>query len=285
MKHATIPGSILPRVAPLLIISLALFAASCATTDFVTGQQVNNIYTLQDDIDLGTGAYHEMLEALQASGIGVNADSARVQQIQTVVSRIATTSHLPDLPYEVTLFETNVVNAAAFPGGKLVVFQGLFDSEEGLVHDEDELAAVIGHEIAHVTCRHSTESMTRDMPFNILLTAGMIWAEAKEEEDAQTAIAAAFVLYQGLLMPKYSRDNEFEADRVGLMYMARAGYDPRAAPRIWSRAAEQGGSEWGILNLLSSHPAHNARSRALEAAMPEALAEYERAKAATASAP
>ena len=254
----------------------AIVLASCATTDYVTGRSVNNMYSLHDDVNLGRNAYADIIKSMRDSGVNINRDRTRVQQLEGMVSRIAMISHLPDLPYEVTLFQTNVVNAAALPGGKLIVFEGLYDSKNGLVRDEDELAAVIGHEIAHVTCRHSTEAMTRQLPVNILFAAGLIWADHKEKDDVSNALAGAFLLYKGLLLPKYSRAGEFEADRVGLSYMARAGYDPRAAIRVWRRADEREGNNWGLLNLLASHPDNKSRQQALQAALPQALAEYRR---------
>jgi predicted Zn-dependent protease len=142
-----------------------------------------------------------------------------------------------------------------------------------LVADEDELAAVIGHEIAHVTCRHTTEEMTRQLPMQLILMGGAIYAEAKGDDDLALALGAGFLVYQGLILPKYSRTDEAEADAVGLMYMAKAGYDPRAAVRIWQRAAERE-SDPGLFAMFSSHPTNKARRKALEARLPEAMEEY-----------
>ena len=90
------------------------------------------------------------------------------------------------------------------------------------------------------------------------------------------ALGAGFLVYQGLILPKYSRTDEAEADAVGLMYMAKAGYDPRAAVRIWQRAAERE-DDPGLFALFSSHPSNKARRKALEARMPEAMEEYRKA--------
>jgi predicted Zn-dependent protease len=139
----------------------ALLLTGCMTTDYVTGQQAYNLYTLDDDISLGREVFDASVGQMETNGVPVNADAAQLRKIENMVQRIAAVSDLPELPYEVALISTNLVNAMAAPGGKVIVFEGLWDPEEGLVSDDDELAAVIAHEIAHVNCRHSTEAMTR----------------------------------------------------------------------------------------------------------------------------
>lgn len=255
----------------------ALLLTSCATVDAVTGSKVQNMYLIQDDIQLGREVMSDTVKSMREARVPINADRQRVQKLDDMVRRIASVSHLPDLPYDVQLFQTNIVNAAAAPGGQIMVFSGLYDEREGLVKDDDEMAAVLSHEIAHVTCRHTTEALTREMPVNLLLMGASIYAEAKGKEDLAMWLGAGFLVYQGLLLPKYSRGDEAEADAVGLMYMAKAGYDPRAALRIWKRANEKEGAP-GFLAMLSSHPSNKDRYRALEKRLPAAMAEYARVK-------
>ncbi|HEY8240425.1 MAG TPA: M48 family metallopeptidase [Kiritimatiellia bacterium] len=259
---------------------LALAAVSCSTVDFVTGQEVNNMYLLDEDVDLGASVMAEAIAEMENEGVPVDADPKKVKQIREIVQRITAVSHLPDLPYEVVVFHTNIVNAMAAPGGKVMVFEGLYKGEDRMVDDENELAAVIGHEIAHVTCRHTTEALTREAPFDILMLIGAIYAES-QEEDLATGLQVAFLAVHGLWFPKYSRRDEAETDAVGMMYMAKAGYDPAAAPRLWKRLYDKQGDE-GFLNFLSSHPTSKARYEALEKLLPEAILEYQRAKSGNA---
>ena len=268
-----------------LAVVAALAAGGCATTDYVTGRSTRNLYAISEDIALGQQVLQQSVQEMQAQGVPVNRDVKRVGQLQDMVRRIAAVSHAPDLPYEVYLFETNIVNAMAAPGGKMLVFSGLYDPQAGLVKDENELAAVIGHEIAHVTCRHTTEALTRQAPINMLLLVGGIAAGLADNDDLALAIGAAFLVYNGLWVPKYSRKDEVEADRVGLMYMAKAGYDPRAAPRLWKRAYERDGGSSGLATILSTHPAHAHRWKTLEADLPMALAEYDKARGVGVGAP
>ena len=171
-----------------------------------------------------------------------------------------------------------MVNAFAFPGGNVMVFEGLWDPQEGLVQTVDELAAVIAHEIAHVNCRHSTEAMTREMLPNLLLAGGMIWAEIEEDEDLQLLFGGLMLVHNGLIVTKYSRVDELEADRVGMLYMAKAGYDPAAAPRVWERLAGASDNQLEkVLSIFSTHPRDFKRTKELRKHLAEAQALYQAA--------
>jgi len=263
-------------IAVWLLLCTGLLSG-CATIDYVTGEQTRNFYSLEDDITLGKQVFTSMNRQMEDNGVPVNADTEQLRKLQNMVNRIAAVSDLPDLPYEVSLYSTNLVNAMAAPGGKIIVFEGLWDPEEGLVKDDDELAAVLAHEIAHVTCRHSTEAMTRQLPAQAAFALAAVLASRNDDNRTQLILGGTFAVYQGLVVTHYSRRDEYEADRVGLMYMARAGYDPRAALRIWQRVAEQQGRA-PPLSFLSTHPSDANRARQLEALLPEALFEYEKTR-------
>lgn len=254
--------------------ALAL-VTGCSSIDPVTGQPTKNFYSLQQDMRFGADVFGQTKEQMQARGVPVNEDRARLAQLQTMVDRISAASDLPQLPYEVMLIQTNIVNAMAAPGGKIMVYEGLWNPDNGLARDDDEIAAVLAHEIAHVNCRHSTEAMTRALPANILTTIGVAAAkDTKYEDFAQIAAAGGLFLYNGIWMTKYSREDEAEADAVGLMYMAKAGYDPRAALRIWERSASQRTGRDPAQSIFSTHPPDAARLENLRRLMPEALRVY-----------
>jgi predicted Zn-dependent protease len=230
---------------------------------------------VQKDVDLGSQVYSETLAEMKQRGVPVNADAARVAQLKEMVRRISSVSDMPTLPYEVALIQTNVVNAMAAPGGKIMVYEGLWNPKDGLVKDDDELAAVLAHEIAHVNCRHSTESMTRQMLPSLLFMGGAIFAQAKDREDIAYALSGTFVLYNGLWVTRYSRTDEIEADSVGLMYMAKAGYDPRAALRIWDRASQRRNGNDPASSIFSTHPSDSTRLQNLRTKLPAATAAYD----------
>ncbi len=103
---------------------------------------------------------------------GCATDPVRVAQLNTIVHRIGAVMHLPNMPCTVTLFHTNIVNAAAFPGGPMMVFAGLYDPRRGLVHDDDKMAAVMAHELAHVNCRHTTRRLSVVTPYALAAENG-----------------------------------------------------------------------------------------------------------------
>lgn len=270
----------LPRfVGRFFLAASLLVIVGCSSIDPVTGQKVRNMYSIDEDIQLGTQVLDETMKEMEKEGVPIDADKKKLNQLNEMVGRLSKVSHLPDLPYEVHLFDDpNVVNAMCAPGGKVLVFSGLYKGKDAIVHDDDELAAVLGHELAHANCRHTTESITREMPINLLLAAGGIYAEAQGDDRVAAAIGAGFLVSQGLIFTKYSRTDEAEADSVGLLYMARAGYDPRAAPRLWKDVYESSGDSPGVLNWFSTHPSNKNRWKALEEKLPAALREYEHAR-------
>ncbi|MFH0954039.1 MAG: M48 family metallopeptidase [Verrucomicrobiota bacterium] len=260
--------------APVL---LPLLLSSCGTLDAVTGRNVYNMYTVQDDVQLGQDAIKANLEQLHKQGVRVNADPSRMAQFSNIVQRIVAVSDMPQLPYEITLVHTSIVNACAMPGGQMMVFEGLYDPKEGLVRDEDELAAVLAHEIAHVNCRHSTEELSKIMTAAMIAELAATVADHNDKGDVATAIRALFVVGSALWVPKHSRGDEAEADRVSLFYMAKAGFDPRAAPRIWQRAKDKKKDEGVLANALSvfnTHPSSDWRYRELSKMLPYAMEEY-----------
>jgi len=255
---------------------LLTFGTGCATTDYVTGKSVQNVYSLTEDVQLGGQCYTETVAQLKKANTPINSDPVRVAMVQEVTDNITAIAHITNLPYEVTFVgDPEFVNAFAFPGGNIMVFEGLWDPQNGLVHTVDELAAVIAHEIAHVNCRHSTEAMTRQMLPNLLLTAGMIYATLEEDEDVQLIMGGLMLVHNGLFVTKYSRQDELEADRVGMMYMAKAGYNPEAAPLVWERMEGASDDQVNkVLSIFSTHPRDYLRTQELRKHLPEARAAY-----------
>ncbi len=260
------------------VFSLALLVLTGCATDPVTGGRAYNYYTLDDDIKLGTQAMGQNVAEMKKRHCPINADPVRVAQLNTIIRRIGAVTHLPNMPYTVTLFHTSTVNAAAFPGGPMMVFEGLYDPKKGLVRDEDEMAAVMAHELAHVNCRHTTKRLSVVTPFVLAAEVGAAVLESQDQQEWAQVLAVGFAVTGALALPAYSRKDEAQADAVGLTYMAKAGYDPRAAPRIWQRAMQQGqkgGAMTGSgFNMFADHPSDKARYEALEKLLPAAMAEY-----------
>ncbi|HLP10167.1 MAG TPA: M48 family metallopeptidase [Opitutaceae bacterium] len=200
----------------------------------------------------------------------ISRDSAVNARVQRVGARIAPAvgRDLPNAEWEFVVFESEQVNAFALPGGKVGVYTGLL----ALAESDDELAAVMGHEIAHVSARHGAERTSQQLGAALL---GVGVTVATDDAKYRDQIRLAYGLAATGTVLKYSRDHESEADRIGLLYMARAGYDPVAAVRFWRKMAakEKGGArlpEW-----LSTHPSDETRIRRLESWLPEVRPVYE----------
>lgn len=175
--------------------------------------------------------------------------------------------------WEVAVFRDESANAFALPGGKIGVNTGLLE----VARNQDQLAAVIGHEVAHVLARHHNERLSQQLAVRGGL--GVIDALAGGQGTAtQQSLMALLGLgaQLGILLP-YSRIQEEEADVVGLELMARAGFDPRQALALWENMADAGGGQ--PPEFLSTHPAYGTRSRQLEAHMDTALQTYQVARA------
>jgi len=190
----------------------------------------------------------------------VSRDPAMRRQVDRVGQRIVTASGMTQHDWEFVVFDSDEVNAWVLPNGKVAFYRGLLEVSE----NDDQVATVMGHEAGHVAGRHAAERASQQMAAGV--GAGLA-AVALDQADVQNAGAWAGVLGAGLtfgvLLP-YSRRHEYEADRLGVDYMARANYRPSEAVRFWEgMVARQGGS--GQPSLLSTHPSDQARMNALNA--------------------
>ena len=175
---------------------------------------------------------------------------------------------MPDADWEYVVFESPDINAFAMAGGKVGVFMGLFK----IVENDDQLASVISHEIAHVTAKHVHENLSQQLA---LQTGGMIGSVALMGSGAslltESAIMSAYGLGTDLSGAAFDRKKEAEADHIGLMYMARAGYDPDEAVKVLEHLEEETGAQAAAqASFLSTHPSTPDRIAQLRALLPEA---------------
>jgi predicted Zn-dependent protease len=255
----------------VLLVGLAAFLSSCATVPLTNRTQVNLLPESQM-VMLGEQAYTEQLKQHP-----VSETPADVEPVRRVGERLAAATEdflkANGLPTDVYAWEFSVidnkeiVNATCLPGGKIVFYSGIFQYTQ----DEDGIATVMGHEIAHAIARHGNERVSEAL----LLQLGAITvAEAMKTSPTKTRELTnqAFGLASnvGVALP-FNRKRESEADRIGLTLMAKAGYDPRKAIPFWERFSKAGkkGPEF-----LSTHPAGARRIADIKTHLPEALEHY-----------
>jgi len=217
-------------------------------------------------------AYQQEEQKAKKDGT-LNADPAQAARVRKVANRLIpqTTVFRPDASgwqWDVNVIRSNELNAYCMPGGKIMVYSGLMNQ---LKLTDDELATVIGHEMAHALREHTRERMSRAMGQQAILSLGAAAFGVNSQAALDLADQLATVTFQ---LP-HSREQEGEADRIGLELMARAGYDPHAAISVWKKMSEASasGPKW-----LSTHPPSDERMKDLESLMPKVLPLYEAAK-------
>ncbi len=223
----------------------------------------------QQEQALGLQAYQQVL---QKEGGNVVSSGPDVEMVKRVARRLAAaTAEKAKVNYnwQLSVIKSSEVNAFCLPGGEIVVYTGILPIAGG----EAGLATVLGHEMAHATSRHGAIRMERQQNIQALETgaAGSLQNMDPQQQAGAMAAIGALGQYGGTL--PFRREQESEADHIGLLYMARAGYDPHQALDFWKRMNEQA-SRGAPPALLSDHPSNGERIQRLEQLMPEAEKEY-----------
>ena len=246
----------------LLASMLLLGALSACATNPVTGK--NNFILVSEQQELAIGA-QQYAPARQTQGGDLVADPELTAYVNQVGQRLAAVSDRK-LPYEFKVLNNSVPNAWALPGGKISINRGLLTE----LHDESELAAVLGHEIVHAAAGHGAQSMSKGM---LLQTAVMGTAIATQGKDYGNLAQLGANIGAQLISQKYGRDAERESDHYGMAYMVRAGYDPQGAvelQRTFVKLSEDKRQDW-LSGMFASHPPSQERvqnNTALLAALP-----------------
>ena len=253
------------------LIPLALFAiyglyyyASNQEIVPITGRSQLVDMTREQEMSLGLQSYQEILSQSQVIQQG-NA----VNLIRTIGQKLARAAADvdPGFDWEFNVIQSEQANAFALPGGKTAVYTGLFTVAENM----NGLAVVMGHEMAHAIARHGAERMAYQ---KLVQIGSMAASVALGDMDYQTQRAVMGALgvgtQYGVLLP-FSRDHESEADYMGLLFVARACFDPTEAPRLWERMGEVSKGKQPA-EFMSTHPSHETRIQQFQEWMPEALA-------------
>jgi predicted Zn-dependent protease len=262
-----------PFVRFLAFLVALLLLQACARVP-ITGRRQLNLVSEGEVMGMALTQYQDFLK----TNPPMPATDARVKMVRRIGERLATEAtkylqenHASDrvagFMWEFNVVDEPTVNAWCMPGGKVVVYTGILP----VTVDEAGLAVVMGHEIAHAIARHGNERMSQGMAVQ---GAGMTLEvlAAQKPTFATDLFLQSYGIGSQLGMLAYSRKHETEADKMGLVFMAMAGYDPRVAPTFWQRMSAGGGEK--PPEFMSTHPSDETRVRDLEAYMPQALKYY-----------
>lgn len=253
------------KMASLLPLGLIVILSSCATSP--TGRSQMLLMPEGQMNQMGIAAFDEMKTTAKVNGV-----TTTNEYVVCVANAITTALPSKDQrQWEVVVFVDESANAFALPGGKIGVHTGMLD----IAVDQNQLAAVIGHEVGHVLAQHGNERMSMELATQTgAQLAGAVLADTNEKPLLMAAMGLG--IHYGLKLP-YSRTHEAEADMMGLELMARAGFNPEASVQLWrNMSARQ--TESSPPEFLSTHPAHATRIEGLSANMGGALKLYQQAQ-------
>jgi metalloendopeptidase OMA1, mitochondrial len=259
------PRSSCVKAAGMLVIMsvLAMVLTACATAPY-TGRTQLMLVSQEQEEQLGLQAAEQILQQERRS------DNQRHREmVERAGRRIAGVAE-QDFNWEFHTLAGDTANAFALPGGKVFVYDGLFKYADS----EDRLATVMAHEIAHVLTRHGAERLSMSMAAQVGQEAALQALNIQSPAGMQTfGVAYGIASQIGVILP-YSRKQELEADRIGLVLMAKAGYDPRAAIEFWKAMSEA--AKGSPPPFLSTHPPDEQRIEQIEEMLPEVMGYYRR---------
>ncbi|MDL2272004.1 M48 family metallopeptidase [Desulfovibrio sp. OttesenSCG-928-I05] len=256
--------------ARLLLVLLAFsFLPGCSTVPY-TGRSQLMLLEPAEEMSLGLNAAREVRETEK-----IETGTRRSRLVQSVGKRIAEAAERPDFEWEFHTVVKEDVNAFCLPGGRVFFYTGILQLTG---NNENEIAAIMGHEVAHALARHGAEKVSvaqMTAVGQVALDAALILATGVSLEETGGDSLFGLLANVGVLLP-HSRVQESEADHIGLLLTAKAGYDPRAAITFWQKMQELNGD--GGFGFLSTHPLTADRIASIEKDLPQALLLYEEAK-------
>ncbi|MEW6258454.1 MAG: M48 family metallopeptidase [Thermodesulfobacteriota bacterium] len=259
----------------VLLLVIGTMVVGCATVP-VTGRTQLNMVPDSSILSMSLQQYNEFLKTHTLSSDArstalVRQVGMRIQRaVETYFQQQGMAAELQEYRWEFNLVESPEVNAWCMPGGKVVVYTGILP----ITQDEEGLAVVMGHEIAHAVAKHGNERMSQALAMQmggVALSVAMANQSTRTRNLAMAAFGAGATV--GILLP-YSRLHESEADEMGLIFMAMAGYDPHASLGFWQRMAAQKSAKKKPPEFLSTHPSDSKRIEDIRRMIPKAMAYY-----------
>ena len=256
----------------LILILILTGIYGCSSVP-ITGRQQLNLVSDQDVLSLSLQEYNDYIKTAKkstdqaATAMVTNVGRKIADAVEAYYKYVGMESLLSNYSWEFNLIDDPQVNAFCMPGGKIVVYTGILP----LTKDETGLAVVLGHEVAHAVAKHANERMSQQMVAQYG-AAGVSALLSKSSSSVKSVGDAVYGLgaQYGVMLP-FNRKQESEADHLGLIFMAIAGYSPEAAIPFWQRMSQQGSS---VPEFMSTHPSDNTRIADIQKALPEAMGYY-----------
>jgi predicted Zn-dependent protease len=261
----------------VVLLGLSAWLLFSCTTSPVTGRRDINLVSEGEEMQLGLASFDQI-----KTNTPVSKDPAINDMVQRVGKRIAAVADkdMPNAKWEFVVFDSKEANAFCLPGGKVGVYTGIMP----IAKDDAGLATVLGHEIGHAVAHHGASRMSKAMVSQgVGQAAGALVGSTQYAQYQDTFMSLYGIGSKVAVELPYSRKQESEADEIGVIYMARAGYDPKAAVEFWQRFSgytqQQGGGQSSFFSkFLSTHPLDKDRIAQLQALLPKAQAEYAKSK-------
>jgi len=257
------------------LVLLACILAACSSV-MLTGRKQLLLVPESDVVAMSLQSYKQFVDSVPPSTDKVN--TALVKKVGAKMSAVVEAymkangyeADIANLAWEFNLLKDKQVNAFCMPGGKVAVFEGILP----ITKDETGLAVVMGHEIAHAIAKHSAERMSQQMIAQYGTSfLDVLMAKKSDGTRAVTNTGVALFTQYGVMLP-YSRKHEYEADHMGLIFLAMAGYDPTKAVEFWERMAANSANN--TAEFMSTHPSDANRIAKLKEILPEAMKYYKK---------
>lgn len=247
----------------ILLVSFSTVLTACVSTASINNDAAKS--------------YARVKQQAQAQDVlDTNSNTAkRIQRVFNQMKPYAEKANKTGVPFqwEITVLKSNELNAWAMPGGKMAFYTGLVDK---LALSDDEIAVVMGHEMAHALQEHGKSDKTFSTVTGVLAQVGSIALQTQGIQTNYGGVDLVGTLADLGLNKPFSRSQETEADEVGLMLMAEAGYNPEVAPKVWQKMSQATGSSGGgLASILSTHPSNASRQENLARLVPKAKAIYQ----------
>lgn len=257
-----------------LLFLTAIFVVACSSV-MLTGRKQLNLVSDSEVNQLSFQEYKQLIDSVPLSSDKVNTAlvkkvGARISAaVESYMKQNGAENQIADFAWEYNLLKDAQVNAFCMPGGKVAVYDGILP----VTQNESGLAVVLGHEIAHAIARHSSERLSQQMLAQY--GAAIVSATFSQKSSAvQQGIGALYGIGSQVALLKYSRTQESEADHLGLIFMAMAGYDPNLAVPFWQRMQTLSTSK--PIEFLSTHPSDERRIADIQKEIPDALKYYKK---------